>query len=393
VRWRKPAGKKRAARSKSRSRRIAARSTRLPRYKRSPFVIIYWRDGILMFENFLTRRQITAEPLTASLLDFFDQWRSVADLCTALPQYAPPSLKRAVEQLVRHTLLQRQDRSLPAGHDALAAWGKWNPAAGFFHLSTRNLRFADDDAEEFRSLVRMAKANPIPLPIKRYRDAKQIPLPQPSLDGEFARVLLQRRTWRKFSNEPVTLAVLGNLLGLTFGVRHWVKLPKIGPVALKTSPSGGSMHPIEAYVLARNVKGLGAGFYHYSAADHRLELLKGWATSRDITRLLAHQWWYAGAGFVVFLTAVFARTRWKYDYARAYRAVLIEAGHLCQTFCLTATSLGLAPFCTMAFADSKIEKMLGIDGISEAALYAAGVGIPPKGGEMMANILSAGSVD
>jgi SagB-type dehydrogenase family enzyme len=164
-------------------------------------------------------------------------------------------------------------------------------------------------------------------------------------------------------------------------------------VALKTSPSGGSMHPIEAYVLARNVKGLGAGFYHYSAADHRLELLKGEATSRDITRLLAHQWWYAGAGFVVFLTAVFARTRWKYDYARAYRAVLIEAGHLCQTFCLTATSLGLAPFCTMAFADSKIEKMLGIDGISEAALYAAGAGIPPKGGGMMANILSAGSVD
>jgi SagB-type dehydrogenase family enzyme len=87
------------------------------------------------------------------------------------------------------------------------------------------------------------------------------------------------------------------------------------------------------------------------------------------------------------LSAVFARTRWKYDYARAYRAVLIEAGHLCQTFCLTATSIGLAPFCTMAFADSKIEKALGIDGISESALYVAGAGMPPKSGGMMANIL------
>ncbi len=355
---------------------------------RSPFVIIYWRDGQLVFENFLTRRQITAQPLTTSLLDFFDQWRSVADLCAAMPHYAPPSLKRAVAQLVRHSLLQQKGQPIPAGHAALAAWSEWNPAAGFFHLSTKNLRFADDDEEEFRALVRYAKSNPIPLPIKRHRNAKRVRLPSPSVDGEFARVLLGRRTWRKFSANPVPLAALANLMGLTFGVRHWVKLPKIGSVAVKTSPSGGSMHPVEAYVLARNVKGLAAGFYHYSAADHRLEFLKNGATSRDITRLLANQWWYSSAGFVVFLTAVFERTRWKYDYARAYRAVLIEAGHLCQTFCLTATSLGLAPFCTMAFADSKIEKMLGIDGISESALYVAGAGMRPKGGGMMANILN-----
>jgi SagB-type dehydrogenase family enzyme len=90
---------------------------------------------------------------------------------------------------------------------------------------------------------------------------------------------------------------------------------------------------------------------------------------------------------------VFARTRWKYDYARAYRAVLIEAGHLCQTFCLTATSLGYAPFCTTAFADSKIEKALGIDGISESALYVTGAGMRPEKAGKMANILGGAVVD
>jgi SagB-type dehydrogenase family enzyme len=378
----------RASRSPSRIPRRRPKTVKRPRYQRSPFVIIYWRDRQLVFENFLTHRQVTAQPLTASLLHFFDQWRSVADLCAVLPQYAPASLQRAVEQLVRHSLLRRSDQPLPVGHTALAAWGEWNPAAGFFHLSTKDLRFADDDEKEFRALVRHAKLNPIPLPIKRYRNAEQIPLANPSADGEFARVLLQRRTWRKFSAEPVVLSALGNILGLTFGVRHWAKLPKIGSVAVKTSPSGGAMHPIEAYVLARNVDGLASGFYHYNAADHRLELLKNGASSRDITQLLANQWWYGPAGFVVFLTAVFARTRWKYDYARAYRAVLIEAGHLCQTFCLTATSTGLAPFCTMAFADSKIEKVLGLDGISESALYVAGAGVPPETGGKMANLLS-----
>jgi SagB-type dehydrogenase family enzyme len=356
-------------------------------------VIVYWRSGHLVFENFLTGRQITAAPLTTSLLHFFDRWKSFAALSAAMPQYSPSSLRRAVAQLLRHSLLQREDQPLPPGHAALTAWSEWNPSAGFFHLSTKDLQFEADDAKEFRALVRQAKSEPIPLPIKRYPKAKKIPLPAVAAAGEFARVLLERRTWRKFSAKPVPLSTLGNLLGLTWGVRHWVALPKIGSVAVKTSPSGGAMHPIEAYVLARNVKGLAAGFYHYNAADHRLELLKNGATSRDITRLLAHQWWYGPAGFVVFLTAVFGRTRWKYDYARAYRAVLIEAGHLCQTFCLTATSMALAPFCTMAFADSKIEKVLGLDGISESALYVAGAGMRPESGGKMANILSDGVIE
>jgi hypothetical protein len=59
--------------------------------------------------------------------------------------------------------------------------------------------------------------------------------------------------------------------------------------------------------------------------------------------------------------------------------VLAEAGHLAQTFCLVATWLGLAPFCTMALADTRIERDLGIDGVSESVLYAAGVGGRPAG--------------
>jgi hypothetical protein len=57
--------------------------------------------------------------------------------------------------------------------------------------------------------------------------------------------------------------------------------------------------------------------------------------------------------------------------------VLIEAGHVCQTFCLAATWLGLAPFCSMAIADDVTERVLGIDGIDESVIYAAGVGSRP----------------
>jgi len=77
------------------------------------------------------------------------------------------------------------------------------------------------------------------------------------------------------------------------------------------------------------------------------------------------------------MTAVFAREQWKYPTPRAYRVVQLDAGHLCQTFCLVATALGLAPFSTAALADSRIERALGIDGVSESVIYAAGVGQRP----------------
>jgi SagB-type dehydrogenase family enzyme len=361
------------------------------RYRRAPFLISYWRDNQLVFENFLTQRRVSASPLTSTILHFFGRERPLRALYAALTEYIPGSLRKAAQMLAQHSLLQRQGRKRPRGERELQEWSGWNPAAGFFHLSTKDLPFERDAAKEFRGLVRLAKLKPIPKPVKRYPKSQQVRLPAPAFASEFSRALVERRTWRKFSKKPVELSLLGNLLGLTWGVRKWVEIPKVGAVAVKTSPSGGALHPIEAYVLARNVSGLRSGLYHYNGANHRLELLRRGAGSRQITDYLANQFWYGGAAFVVFMTAVFARTRWKYDYARAYRAVLIEAGHLCQTFCLTATWLGAAPFCTMAFADSKIEKALGVDGIAESVIYVAGAGLRPES-EKHAHLLSGSKI-
>jgi SagB-type dehydrogenase family enzyme len=360
-------------------------------YRRAPFVVSYWRGDRLVFENFLARRRITANPLTSTVLHFFDRWRPLRELFAALKEYTPASLRKAARSLAQHSFLQKRGRNPAVGEKELLAWSEWNPAASFFHLATKDVEFQPDSEEEYRELLQLAKSNPMPRPVKHYPKARHVRLPVPKADSEFPRVLLARRTWRKFSARPVALSALGNLLGLTWGVQAWVKTPKIGSAALKTSPSGGALHPVEAYVLARNVKGLHSGIYHYNGADHRLELLRRGATSHHITRCLANQWWYGGASFVVFMTAVFARTRWKYDYARAYRAVLMEAGHLCQTFCLTATWLNLAPFCTLAFADSKIEKALGVDGISESVLYVAGAGMRPDN-EEQAHLLSGSEI-
>jgi len=156
----------------------------------------------------------------------------------------------------------------------------------------------------------------------------------------------------------------------------------LGRVALKTSPSGGARHPIEAYVLALRVGDLPRGLYHYNAGAHRLELLRRGASGKQVVSYLNGQRWFGGAALIVLMTAVFARTQWKYPGPRAYRAILLDAGHLCQTFCLVATWLGLAPFCTTALTDSKIESDLGIDGVTESILYTAGVGTRPASSDL-----------
>jgi len=128
--------------------------------------------------------------------------------------------------------------------------------------------------------------------------------------------------------------------------------------------------------MALRVKGLKAGLYHYQPATHQLETISTNTSPNKAWLYCARQHFVKNAAALFLMTAVFERTMWKYQHVRAYRVVLLDAGHLCQTFCLAATWLGLAPFCTAALKDTLIERELGIDGIGESVLYVAGVGLP-----------------
>jgi SagB-type dehydrogenase family enzyme len=348
-------------------------------FRRSPFLVSYWNDKALVFENYATGTGATAAPIAAEVLNFFSRWLPAEALFRHLPQYSPPSLRAAIKELVRHSLLQRSDRELRSLERAMPAWKDWNPAAGFFHFTGRDLPFEANLVSIGRYMEGLTHEKAMPVPVKHYPRAAQIVLPVPRMGGEFTRVLTSRRTWRRFEAGKLALADLATLLGLTWGVREWVAVPPLGRFAVKTSPSGGALHPIEAYVVARDVEGIAPGIYHYDATRHRLELLRRGMTRDRMSDYVIGQTWFSEAAAFVFMTAVFTRTQWKYRYPRAYRVVLAEAGHLCQTFCLVATWLGLAPFCTMAMADSKIDRDLGIDGVTEGVLYVAGVGKRPEG--------------
>jgi SagB-type dehydrogenase family enzyme len=344
-------------------------------------VLLYWDGDDLVFETYappLTR--VSATAVTFDILKLYDRWRPAEALFRHMPQFSRSSLQKTLNELVKNFLLNCSRSSSRGEGEPSSGWESWNPWAGLLHFQTKDVPFDTDLDQTFEDLRRRAEAAPPPPPIKEYSRSRCWVLPEPPVLTEFPRVLLARRTWRRFSRASLRMSDLGTLLGLTWGVQRWLKAPGIGRYPLKTSPSSGALHPIEAYVLAARVTGLPRGLYHYNSQHHRLELLRKGATPARIETYLAGQWWFRSAAALILMTAVFPRTQWKYETARAYRAVLTESGHLCQTFCLVATWLKLAPFCTLALADSRIEKDLGVDGVHESILYAAGVGVRPSHG-------------
>lgn len=346
------------------------------RYRRAPHLVSYWRRSDFIVCDYVSRTEIATAPALLDLLDFLGSWRSFRAVRRRFPDVTGRALQRALRLLVKANQVQRSNGG--AAPRGTLASPVWTPEPAFFHFFTKDVQFVRIDGPG--ETAGRARPRRPPPPVKRY-PGRQIELEPSDADGTLAGVLRARRTWRRFGADPIARRDLATLLGLTWGVQHWVDVPGRPRMALKTSPSGGARHSIEAYVMALRVDGVARGLYHYAPDRHALVLLKRGATPRTVAKYLPTQEGYPHAAALVIMTSVFDRVTARYPYPRAYRSVLVEAGHLCQTFCLLATSLGLAPFCSMAFADSRIERDLTIDGVSEAAIYVAGVGTQPAGAD------------
>ena len=346
-----------------------------PLYRRSRWLRIEWAGERFEVSHDLGPTRLLISGEDASILCALTFWRTGADLARRFPGRQRAELDDLLTRFHAARLIERAgDLENPRG--TLHTWMSWHPVASRFHLGTRDVAYVE--RERSREILTAYRAEgPPPSPLKPV-PAERIPLPAFNRTGEFPRVLLSRRSWRHFAEGSLPLEQLSTLAGLTFAVQQWAEIDG-QQIALKTSPSGGACHGIEAYWAVRRISGLPDGLYHYAPDLHAfVPVSTGWGWDRVAT-YFPGQPWFAEANAVVLMTCLFERTRWKYRHPRAYRVVLLEAGHLCQTFCLSATWLGLAPFCSAALADSEIERDLEIDGLSEAILYGAGVGVRPPG--------------
>lgn len=287
---------------------------------------------------------------------------------------------------------------------------QWNPQAAIFHFATRwrdvslPLNFPKDPAgltspyEKSRSETYerflAAHGDPpghfysIPSPMRI------LPLTIPANKSALCEVLAKRKTTRVFdSEEEMGAEQFSSLIYYVYGCHGYSVAHYPTCIGLKkTSPSGGSLHPIEVYPLIINVAGIDPGLYHYSVKDHSLELLE--ILEVDSARQLADQFTagqkypqWASALFI--MTARFYRNYWKYrSHTKAYKVVCMDAAHLSQTFYLVCADLGLGAFVTAAINDANIEERLHIDSVSEGVIAISGCGIPLEDNSLDPEFLS-----
>ncbi len=274
----------------------------------------------------------------------------------------------------RHAAFRQQDEALREGY--------WHPLAATFHAFTRW-----DDADAVQAMqetgtttaaeLRQQLGPPPSEAISRVEESEQVRLPTEA-DNAFDQLLARRVTCRNFDTaRPLPLVLLSQLLGRVFGVRATERVTDDTVFLKKSSPSGGGLHPVEAYLLIRNVQGLADGAYHYQPMALALEPLPG--LTKPVAALmldaLAQQHWFADAHVLVALAPRYARNFWKYrHHAKAYRAVVLEAGHLSQTLYLSATDAGLGAYVTCAINEGLFEHAFGLDPMTEGVLAVCGFG-------------------
>ncbi|MET0232148.1 MAG: putative peptide maturation dehydrogenase [Rhodanobacteraceae bacterium] len=270
-----------------------------------------------------------------------------------------------------------------AARDERVRETRWRPESAALHYASR-WRGVDADATqrdlgERYGATLLDKLGPVPPPVREHATRDQrIPLaaatPTP-LDA----LLDGRVTCRNFdATRALPLDAFAAVLYRAFGARAVDDYAPGVQLLKKGVPSAGGLHPTEAYLLVQRVDGIAAGLYHYHAIDHALEpirLLTADEANANARTFVGSQPYFLHAPVFVIPVTRFRRNFWKYrNHAKAYRALVLDVGHLSQTLYLAATELGLAAFITAAINEVDIEVAFGLDPLDEGPLAVCGFG-------------------
>lgn len=175
------------------------------------------------------------------------------------------------------------------------------------------------------------------------------------------RTLATRRCVRRLGTSiapPATLARLHRFAHGDFDDHHR------GP-----TPSAGGLQAIELYEVHVDAGGwLAPGVYHYDRAGHHLSQLVEGAARAEWEKRVPSWRPIEGGAWLWIVVGDAARVEAKYG-ERAYRFLLLEAGHLMQNLCLLSASVGLCTVPLGGFFEREIARALGLPG-EDVVLYA-----------------------
>lgn len=179
-------------------------------------------------------------------------------------------------------------------------------------------------------------------------DEAEIVLPAPDVRGSMPleRALAARRSVRRFSPAPLTMAQVSQLLWAAQGIT--------GPDERRTAPSAGALYGLEVSVV------LPQGIYRYDPGGHRLVRTVPRDVRRGLHDAALSQEPVLEAPAVIVIATVPSVIAAKYGRERAARYALLEAGHAAQNVLLEAVALGLGAVPIGAFRDRGVREVLGL---------------------------------
>ena len=183
-----------------------------------------------------------------------------------------------------------------------------------------------------------------------------------------------RKSHRQYKDEPLTLEELSFLLWASQGVKNVYERDNKSYATLRTVPSGGARHPFETYLLINNVTGLKRGIYRYLAIEHKLLFIRELEnqSERIINATLGQK--FTGKAAAVFIWSCVAyRGEWRYNIA-AHKAMLLDAGHICQNLYLACEGIKAGTCAIAAYDQEKVDKIIDVDGENEFSVYLSPVG-------------------
>ena len=205
---------------------------------------------------------------------------------------------------------------------------------------------------------------------KAYADPRPIALDFRHLDETELGELVRQRE----SVTPVPLEALSTVLlaGYAEVRRRTVRIgDRDFERGARTIPSGGGLYPLEIYVwngVVSDGSDMKPGeIYHFHPRTAQLESIGA--------RLESLSEWFADAAYlehppstIVMITGLHKRSSIKYG-ERAYRFLLLEAGHAMQNMIISATKQRLASVPIGGFFDDNVARSLCIDRREEYPLY------------------------
>lgn len=204
-----------------------------------------------------------------------------------------------------------------------------------------------------------------------------------NVNAPIGSVIRSRRSVRKYSGKTMPLEDLATILFYAQGVSgklHLDNMPetaalgKNDEIEVRTAPSGGGLYPIDLYIISLNIEKLEKGAYLYLPHHHALKQVKKPDENFNLAKMgqFAEIEVEKSNFLLVYGYKLFENSR-KYGN-RGMAFAFIEAGEISENVHLICTAMGIGPCDVGGYAKHRLEKILGLDGLSGHVIHLTVIG-------------------